>query len=130
MERDDVSSRCNAIEECYEFLLAYAGQGRYVVRRVDLSALVQENSARVAGSLNKDIVLELRLANDARTGKFAFGDTPTLADCCLVPQLYSAARFGVDLAPYPRIVAAGEAARTLPQVAAAHPDRQPDADSP
>lgn len=59
---------------------------------------------------------------------FAFGDAPTLADCYLVPQLYNAARFGVDVSPYPRLVAAGEAALALPAVQAAHPDRQPDAD--
>ena len=58
---------------------------------------------------------------------FAFGDAPTIADCHLVPQLYSAERFGVDLAPYPTLVAAGARARALPLVAAAHPDRQPDA---
>lgn len=61
---------------------------------------------------------------------FAFGDRPTLADCYLVPQLYSAERFGVPLATYPALVAAGEAARALPAFAAAHPDRQPDADRP
>lgn len=65
----------------------------------------------------------------ARHGRgFAYGDAPTLVDCYLVPQLYSAERFGVDCAPYPRLVAAVEAARALPAVAAAHPDRQPDAD--
>jgi maleylpyruvate isomerase len=58
---------------------------------------------------------------------FAFGRAPTLADCYLVPQLYNAQRFGVDLSPYPRLVAAGEAALALPAVQAAHPDRQPDA---
>lgn len=59
---------------------------------------------------------------------FAFGEAPTLADCYLVPQLYSAERFGVDLSPYPALVAAGEAMRAIPQVAAAHPSTQPDAD--
>ncbi len=61
-------------------------------------------------------------------GRFAFGDTPTLADCCLVPQAYSAERFAVDLAAYPRLVAAVQAARSLEAFAAAHPSRQPDAD--
>jgi maleylpyruvate isomerase len=61
-------------------------------------------------------------------GGYAFGDSPTLADCYLVPQIYSARRFGVDLSAYPRLVAAGEAAERLPAVMAAHPDRQPDAD--
>lgn len=58
---------------------------------------------------------------------FAYGSGPTLADCYLVPQLYNAGRFGVDLSTYPRLVAAGEAALALPAVWAAHPDRQPDA---
>jgi maleylpyruvate isomerase len=62
-------------------------------------------------------------------GTYAFGDTPGLADCCLVPQLYSAERFAVPLDAFPRIVAAGAAARMLPAIAAAHPDRQPDADT-
>lgn len=65
----------------------------------------------------------------ARDGAgFAFGDRPTLADCHLVPQVYSAERFGVDLTPYPRLAAAAGAARALPAFAAAHPDRQADAD--
>lgn len=59
---------------------------------------------------------------------FAFGDAPTFADCYLVPQVYSAERFGVDLAPYPRLVDAAATARALPAFDAAHPDRQPDAD--
>ena len=59
---------------------------------------------------------------------FAFGAIPTIADCHLVPQVYSAERFGVDLSPYPKLKAAAENARALPAFAAAHPDRQPDAD--
>jgi maleylpyruvate isomerase len=58
---------------------------------------------------------------------FAFGDTPTIADCCLVPQVYSAERFAVDLTAYPHMVAAVDRARALPAFQAAHPDRQPDA---
>lgn len=59
---------------------------------------------------------------------FAYGPTPTIADCHLVPQVYSAERFAVDLSPYPYLVVAAERARTLLAFAAAHPDRQPDAD--
>ncbi len=59
---------------------------------------------------------------------FAFGTTPTIADCHLVPQIYSAERFAIDLSPYPKLKAAAENARALPAFAAAHPDRQPDAD--
>lgn len=59
---------------------------------------------------------------------FAFGAMPTIADCHLVPQVYSAERFAVDLSPYPHLKSAADNARTLPAFAAAHPDRQPDAD--
>ena len=59
---------------------------------------------------------------------FAFGATPTIADCHLVPQVYSAERFAVDLSPYPRLKAAADKARVLSAFAVAHPDRQPDAD--
>jgi len=61
-------------------------------------------------------------------GQFAFGDAPTLADCCLVPQVYSATRFAVDLAPYPRLTSAAERAASLDAFVAANPSRQPDAD--
>lgn len=58
----------------------------------------------------------------------AFGATPTLADCYLVPQVYNAQRYGVDLAPFPCIIAAAQAACAIPAIAATHPDLQPDAD--
>jgi maleylacetoacetate isomerase/maleylpyruvate isomerase len=63
----------------------------------------------------------------ARDGDgYAFGSSPTIADCCLVPQVYSARRFDVDLAPFPAIVAAADHAGEHPAFQAAHPDRQPD----
>ena len=58
---------------------------------------------------------------------FAFGKTPTLADCCLIPQVYSATRYEVDLAPYPAIRAVAERAAEHPAFQAAHPNKQPDA---
>jgi maleylpyruvate isomerase len=60
-------------------------------------------------------------------GRFSVGDAPTIADCFLIPQLYSARRFGVTLDPYPRLRAIEEACEALPAFPAAHPDRQPDA---
>lgn len=64
----------------------------------------------------------------ARHGRgFAWGDRPGMADCYLVPQVYNAERFGVDLSPYPALTDAVAAARALPAFQAAHPDRQPDA---
>jgi maleylacetoacetate isomerase len=58
---------------------------------------------------------------------FAFGDAPTLADVCLVPQIYNAARFAFDLSPFPAIAEAAKRAADHPAFAAAHPDLQPDA---
>lgn len=59
---------------------------------------------------------------------WSFGDAPTLADCYLIPQIYSARRFNVALDDYPRLLAVDAAAAGHPAFAAAHPDRQPDAD--
>ena len=61
-------------------------------------------------------------------GDFAYGERPTLADCYLIPQVYSAERFGVDLEPYPLIRAVTDRCRALEAFARAHPDKQPDAD--
>lgn len=59
---------------------------------------------------------------------WCFGATPTLADCYLIPQLYSARRFHVDLAAFPRLLEIEARAEVHPAFIAAHPDRQPDAD--
>lgn len=58
-------------------------------------------------------------------GTWAFGDAPTLVDCCLVPQIYNAERFRVPLDAYPRIRAIATHAADHSAFAAAHPDRQP-----
>lgn len=62
----------------------------------------------------------------AHTAGFAFGAEPTLADCLLVPQVYSAERYSVDLSPYPAIAAVAARCDAHPAFQAAHPDRQPD----
>jgi maleylpyruvate isomerase len=59
---------------------------------------------------------------------WCFGDTPTLADCYLIPQIYSARRFNVALEAFPRLLAIDTAAARQPAFIAAHPDAQPDAD--
>jgi len=71
---------------------------------------------------------EQLLATDARTGRFCHGDTPTLADCCLVPQVFNALRFQLDLAPYPIIQRIYDACAELPAFQQAHPAQQPDAE--
>ena len=59
-----------------------------------------------------------------RAGKFLFGDGPTGADICLVPQLYNARRFDVPLGNFPTLLRAEENANRIEAFAAAHPDRQ------
>lgn len=105
------------------------------------------NNLRVLGALRKDFgadqatvdawaarwitpgfdALEALVARDS--GAFCFGDTPTLADCYLIPQLYSARRFNIDTAAWAGLTAIETCALAHPAFAAAHPDRQPDADA-
>ena len=68
--------------------------------------------------------IERRLIQDSETGRFCHGDAPTLADVCLVPQVFNARRFAVDLGPYPRIAGIDAACRELPEFQGAAPDRQ------
>jgi maleylacetoacetate isomerase len=70
--------------------------------------------------------IEARLA--ATAGTYAVGDFPTIADICIVPQVYNARRFALDLSPFPRIVAVDAAARAHLAFAAAAPENQPDAE--
>ncbi len=59
-------------------------------------------------------------------GKWCFGDAPTLADVCLVPQIANAQRMGCDMSAYPRAMAVYAVAQTHPAFLAAAPNRQPD----
>ncbi len=72
--------------------------------------------------------LEAELANSPTRGTFCFGDTPTMADCALVPQIFSARRFSVDLAGFPTLRAIHAACEAVPAIAAAHPAAQPDSE--
>jgi maleylacetoacetate isomerase/maleylpyruvate isomerase len=73
--------------------------------------------------------LERRLVNDAATGRFCHGDEPGLADCVLVPQVFNAQRFKVDLAPMPTVMRIVDACMALPAFEAAQPSRCPDAEA-
>jgi maleylacetoacetate isomerase len=71
--------------------------------------------------------IESMLSESAATGLYCHGDTPTLADCCLVPQIYNAERFGVSLAAYPTLRRIGQACLELPAIKQASPEAQVDA---
>jgi len=70
-------------------------------------------------------VLEPMIAHHGKG--FAFGSTPTIADCCLIPQIWSSSRFKVDLEPYPALRAVYDHAAKHPAFISAEPARQPDA---
>jgi maleylpyruvate isomerase len=139
------------LEETYPTppLLPADGQGRAIVRA--MAAVIgcdihPVNNMRILSRLRTDLdagdadvaawiaqwigdgfgALEAMIAGYG--GLYAFGDSPTIADCYLLPQLYSAERFRVDLTAFPYIGAAADRFAALTPVADAHPDRQPDAD--
>ena len=72
--------------------------------------------------------VEALLARHPATGSFCHGDTPTLADCCLVPQVFNALRFGCPLDAFPTVRRIAEHCNTLAAFAQAAPARQPDAE--
>jgi maleylacetoacetate isomerase len=69
-----------------------------------------------------------KLEADLRDERFCFGDSPTLADCCLVPQIFNAQRYQCDLAPYPRTMRVFEQCMKLEAFERAQPAKQPDAE--
>jgi maleylacetoacetate isomerase len=72
--------------------------------------------------------LEQMIVAQPNRGKFCFGNTPTMADICLVPQLGNARRYGCNLAQYPAILGIEENCMALSAFADAAPERQPDAE--
>lgn len=70
------------------------------------------------------ISLEAMLKQHA--GQFCYGDTPTMADCCLIPQVYNAKRFNVELSSYPTIMRIYEHCNSLPAFIQAKPENQID----
>lgn len=69
---------------------------------------------------------ESRLVDTA--GRFSYGDAPGLVDCCLMPQIYNARRFDVDMSPYPTILRIEKALSKLEAFVEASPEQQPDAE--
>ncbi len=71
--------------------------------------------------------IEAMLNDHPATGVFCEGDIPGLADCCLIPQIYNARRFAIDLRQFPTIARIEQACLALPAFDAARPEVQPDA---
>ncbi|MGA2342447.1 MAG: maleylacetoacetate isomerase [Steroidobacteraceae bacterium] len=67
--------------------------------------------------------LEEALGRDPGRGRFCYGDAPSLADVCLVPQVFNARRYSVDLAPFPRIAAIDAACHEIAAFASAAPEK-------
>lgn len=100
---------------------------RYLVKEAGLSEEAK-NAWYVHWVQEGFCALEAQLAGSPDTGRFCHGDTPTMADCLLVPQVFNAVRFNIDLAPYPTIARIDATCRELPAFVAAHPSQQPDAE--
>lgn len=72
--------------------------------------------------------MQTMLTDSTETGAFCHGESPSIADCCLIPQLYNARRFGLDLTHYPELTRIEANALALPAFDQARPENQPDAD--
>jgi maleylacetoacetate isomerase len=72
-------------------------------------------------------MLEGYLVREGRAGRYCYGDVVTIADCCLVPQVFNAQRYECDLGPYPTIVRIFGECMKLEAFASTQPSRQPDA---
>lgn len=100
---------------------------RYLVR--DLKVSEEDKNAWYRHWCEQGLAaLETMLASDQRVGRFCYGDTPTLADCCLVPQIANARRLECDLSMMPTILRINDACLALDAFARAAPAVQPDAE--
>lgn len=100
---------------------------RYLVNDLGLSeeAKMQWYRHWLVGGLE---VLEKHIARDPSAGPLCHGYLPTIADCCLVPQVFNAQRHGIDISAYPHIARVNAACVEMPAFVAAHPSNQPDAE--
>ena len=100
---------------------------RYLVKQAGLSEEAK-NAWYVHWVQEGFAALEAQLSGSSATGCFCHGDSPTLADCVLVPQVFNAVRFKIDMGPYPTITRIDAACCELPAFVAAHPSQQGDAE--
>jgi maleylpyruvate isomerase len=103
-------------------------QNLKVLARLRELGVSEDKVTAWAGWANREglSACEKLIANEP--GPFCFGDKPTLADLCLVPQLANARRFGVDVNAFPRLLKAEAVAKATKAFADAAPDKQPDAE--
>jgi maleylpyruvate isomerase len=103
-------------------------QNLKVLARLRELGLPEEQVTGWAAWANREglAACEALIANES--GPFCFGEAPTIADLCLVPQLFNARRFGVDVSAYPRLLKAEAAAQAMKAFADAAPDKQADAE--
>ena len=100
---------------------------RYLVRNLNVSE--DDKNAWYRHWCEQGLAsIETMLSRDSRTGRFCYGDTPTLADCCLVPQVANAQRLNCDLSAMPTVMRINEACLALDAFAKAAPADQPDAE--
>lgn len=102
-------------------------QNLKVLKRLKQHGLPQDQVTGWAAEVNRDGLDAFESLIAAQPGPFCFGDSVTLADICLVPQLYNARRFGVELG-WPRILEVERACLALPAFRDAAPENQPDAE--
>lgn len=103
-------------------------QNLKVLKRLRSLGIDQDEVTGWARSVNEEGLRACEALIAGSDGPFCFGAAPTLADLCLVPQLYNARRFGVDVAAFPRLLEAEKACLALPAFTDAAPERQPDAE--
>jgi maleylacetoacetate isomerase len=122
-------ARCRAIAHMIAMDIHPLGNLRvqqYLEKTLGADATAREDWTRHWMRLGFD-ALEQVLADSSSTGAFCEGETPTMADCCLVPQAYNARRFGIDVSAFPTIARIEAACLALPAFIDAKPEAQPDA---
>jgi maleylacetoacetate isomerase len=100
---------------------------RHLVHELKLSE--EQKNAWIRHWIGEGLAgLEAHLARDPAAGPFCHGNSPTIADCFLVPQVFNAQRFEIDMAAYPNISRIYALCADMPAFAGAHPAQQPDAE--
>lgn len=103
-------------------------QNLKVLARLRQLGLPEEQVTEWAAWVNREGLAACEALVKGEKGPFCFGDKPTIADLCLVPQLANARRFGVDVSAFSRLLEAEAAAKAMTAFADAAPDRQSDAE--